>query len=125
MVHIISKITVFVDDQDAAVDFWVNKLNFEVTEDSKLEDQRWIEVSPNDLALTNIILYDKATMKKNRPDANVCHPHIIMCTHNVKALYDRLREEGVEISELMDMPFGMTFEFKDNENNPYLVRELR
>jgi lactoylglutathione lyase len=34
-----------------------------------------------------------------------------------------MRENGVEVGELMIMPYGKMFSFKDQDNNEYMLRE--
>jgi catechol 2,3-dioxygenase-like lactoylglutathione lyase family enzyme len=46
MIQRISHTTVFVLDQDAALEFYTQKLGFEVRMDAKMGDFRWLTVSP-------------------------------------------------------------------------------
>ena len=44
----IAHIALVVDDYDKAIDFYVNKLDFILLEDTKLsEEKRWVMVAPN------------------------------------------------------------------------------
>src|SRR5438309_651909 len=55
MITHVKSTTVFVSDQDRAVDFYVNKLGFEKRSDERLDGFRWLTVSPHgqpDLELT-------------------------------------------------------------------------
>lgn len=46
MIKQIATVDVFVRDQDQAVDFYVNKLGFELRRDDAMGPLRWIEVAP-------------------------------------------------------------------------------
>src|SRR5204862_8037130 len=46
MIQRLSHTTLFVIDQDAARDFYVNKLGFELRMDQNLGDFRWLTVGP-------------------------------------------------------------------------------
>jgi catechol 2,3-dioxygenase-like lactoylglutathione lyase family enzyme len=50
MIQRLSHTSIYVFDQDAALDFYVNKLGFEVRMDQIMENGfRWLTVSPNRL----------------------------------------------------------------------------
>ncbi len=55
MIKHVSLTTVYVSDQDKALDFYVNKLGFEVRADATMGDMRWIQVAPRG-AVTTIVL---------------------------------------------------------------------
>ncbi|WP_171074957.1 VOC family protein [Nonomuraea basaltis] len=42
----ISQVTIYVEDQQRAVDFWAGKMGFKVTRDMPYGEDRWIEVEP-------------------------------------------------------------------------------
>ena len=124
MINNIGKITLYFENQDEAKDFWVKKLNFVV----KLEQEmgpgmKWIEVAPNKESLTTFIIYDKNMMKAQNPAVNVEHPSILLSTNDIDKAYVDMKNNSVEVGELMNMPYGKMFSFKDLENNDYMIRE--
>ena len=62
-------------------------------------------------------------MAKQNPSANTGHPSIILSTDNLEKVYEEMKNNGVEVSQIMRMPYGSMFTFKDQDNNPYLLRE--
>lgn len=62
-------------------------------------------------------------MKSQNPEANVSHPNIILSTSDIQSNYDEMKAKDIKVEELMIMPYGKMFVFKDQDNNDYLVRE--
>src|SRR3954452_25390842 len=56
MIKHVSLTTVYVSDQDKALDFYVNKLGFEVRADEMIGDMCWIQVAPKG-AVTTLVLW--------------------------------------------------------------------
>ncbi|MBU3136421.1 VOC family protein [Clostridium gasigenes] len=124
MINNIGKITLYVNDQDEAKKFWVEKLNFVV----KFEQQmgpamKWLEVGPSENEFTTFVLYDKNMMAAQNPKMNLGHPSIILSTNDIDKTYDELKENNVEVGELMKMPYGSMFKFNDQDGNEYLIRQ--
>jgi hypothetical protein len=42
----VNKIVIQVEDQDRALEFWTERVGFEVVKDVTIGDERWIEVRP-------------------------------------------------------------------------------
>lgn len=124
MINKIGKITIYVNNQQEAKDFWINKMNFVI----KLEQpmgpmMKWLEVGPSKDEFTTFIIYEKNAMLAQNLQANVSHPNIILSTTDIRETYDEMKNNGVEVSEIMNMPYGIMFKFKDQDGNDYLVRE--
>jgi predicted enzyme related to lactoylglutathione lyase len=124
MINKIGKITIYVNEQEKAKEFWTKKMNFVI----KLEQQmgpnmKWLEVGPSEEAFTSFVLYEKKLMISQNPEANVSHPNIILSTDNIESTYNDMKLNDVVVEELMVMPYGKMFKFKDQDNNEYLVRE--
>ncbi|MBE4909207.1 VOC family protein [Bacillus luteolus] len=123
MINKIGKITVYVNDQAEAKDFWVNKMGFVV----KLEQpmgptMTWLEVGPSEDEFTTLILYSKAAMEKQNPSA-VAHPSVLFSTTDIDSAYEKMKANGVDVDEMQRMPYGTMFSFKDQDGNSYLLRE--
>lgn len=124
MVKKIGKITIYVNNQEEAKKFWTEKLNFVIKAERPMgPNMTWVEVGPNECEFTTFILYDKKMMISQKPSANVGHPNVILSTDNIENTYNELKGKGVEVSELMIMPYGKMFSFKDQDGNDYLLRE--
>jgi len=85
--------------------------------------EKWVEVGPNESEFTTFILYDKNLMKTQNPSANISHPNIILSTTNIENAFNKMKENGVEVGAIMNMPYGKMFSFKDQDGNDYLLRE--
>jgi len=124
MINKIGKITIYVDDQEKAKEFWTKKMNFVIKlEQPMVPNMKWLEVGPSEDEFTTFILYEKKLMLSQNPKANVFHPGVMLSTSNIEGTYAEIKANGVEVEELMIMPYGMMFKFKDQDNNEYLVRE--
>ena len=118
-------IGVFVNDQEAALAFYADKLGLEKVQDEAYgPDARWITVSP---AATNtrIVLkkaekeYEKA-MVGNSDGA----PILTLSTDDIHAAYERLKEQGVSfLGEPYRYPWGIGALFLDQDGSPILLQQ--
>lgn len=124
MINNIGKITLYVENQEEAKKFWINKLNFVVKVETEMgPNTKWIEVAPNENSITTFVLYEKGIAKVQNKNSETSHPSIILSTKDINKSYEKLRENKVEVGEIMNMPYGKMVSFKDNEGNKYLLRE--
>ncbi len=124
MIEKISKVTLYVENQASAKEFWINKLNFVVALEQPMgPNMLWLEVSPKEDSETSFVLYEKELMKKQNPNNNTEHPSIILSTKNINKTYDNLKSKDVKVTDLMTFPYGSMFTFYDQDNNPFLIRE--
>lgn len=124
MINQIGKITLYVENQKDAIDFWTKKANFVV----KLEQpmgptMKWVEVGPSEDAFTTFVLYEKKMMQLQNPATNLGHPSILLSSKDVHKTYEQFKEAGITVGEMMSMPYGTMFTFQDQDGNSYMVRE--
>jgi len=135
MITRISHTTLFVNDQEKAFDFYVNKLGFKVHTDAKMENGfRWLTVtSPEqpelEIALLNPLeggmMYDddsrkalKTLLDKGAMGAGVLH------TPNCKATYEELKAKGVVFkSEPKEQFYGIEAIITDSCGNWFSMTE--
>ncbi|KAF0821126.1 MULTISPECIES: VOC family protein [unclassified Cytobacillus] len=123
MINKIGKVTVYVEDQEQAKDFWLNKMGFVLKLEQPMgPNASWIEVGPSDDEFTTLVLYSKAAMEQQNPSA-VAHPSILFSTNDIESAYEQMKQNGVEVEDMLKMPFGTMFTFKDQDGNSYLLRE--
>lgn len=123
MINKIGKITVYVADQQQAKDFWLNKIGFVLKFEQPIGPNfSWIEVGPNEDEFTTLVLYSKSAMEQQNPSA-VAHPSILFSTTDIESAYEKMKQNGVEVEDMMRMPFGTMFNFKDQDGNRYILRE--
>jgi catechol 2,3-dioxygenase-like lactoylglutathione lyase family enzyme len=122
-----SHTTLYVTDQDRAKDFYTEKLGFEVREDSRMGDFRWLTVAPKTQRDSCIILY----LLKPGPmmDAEACDALRklldkgvlgggVLETDDCRRTYEELKAKGVAFfSEPKEMPYGIEALFRDDSGN--------
>lgn len=126
MINKIGKITIYVENQEKAKEFWTGKVGFVVKAENPMgPNMTWLEVGPSEDEFTTFVLYEKKLMKAQNPDINTGHPSVLLSTNNIDETYNKLKEKNVKVDELMKMPYGSMFTFYDQDGNQYLVREDR
>lgn len=124
MINKIGKITIYVNNQDEAKEFWTKKINFVFKLEQPMgPNMNWLEVGPNKEEFTSFVIYEKQLMLNQNPEANISHPNIILSTEDIETTYAELKANGVELGELIIMTYGKMFNFRDQDGNNYLVRE--
>lgn len=123
MINKIGKVTLYVEDQQAAKEFWIDKVGFVLKLEQPMGlNASWIEVGPSEDEFTTLVLYSKATMEKQRPE-NVAHPSVLFSTTDIDAAYEKMKKNGVKVGELLKMPYGSMFTFYDQDGKEFLLRE--
>ena len=123
MINKVAKVTIYVNNQDEAKKFWTEKLNFVTKIDETEGPLRWIEIAPKDSEWVTIVLYDKNLMKSQNPSANVDYKTVILSTEDLENAHTQMKANGVEVTDIVTMPYAKLFTFKDQDNNEYLLRE--
>lgn len=124
MISKIGQVMVYVHDQDAALEFWTEKLGFTVMADEQQDGMRWIEIAPHKDAATSIVLHDKDFIAQLDTGLNLDTPSLLFYTDNFEPLHRQLTDQGVTVGDIVEMPTGRTFNFADPEDNYFAVREM-
>jgi lactoylglutathione lyase len=130
MLLAVGTITVQVSNQDAALKFYTEKLDFEKRRDMPMSPgQRWLEVAPKN-ATTRILLY-KAT--KDMPGADSYEAalasigkstSLVLETDDIVKTFIELKARGVKIiDEPVKQPYGWWGVFADQDGNTYGVHQ--
>ncbi|WP_282032832.1 VOC family protein [Metabacillus indicus] len=123
MMKSLGQVMVYVKDQDQAENFWVEKIGFTViAEEDNKQGMRWIEVAPK-AGGTSIVLHNKDFIAQMEPELNLGTPSLMFFTDNVDRLYDDLKNKGVKVGEIVDLPSGKLFNFADDEDHYFAVQE--
>jgi predicted enzyme related to lactoylglutathione lyase len=116
----VSHITVYVDNQDAALQWYQQNLGFEVCMDNdKLVPQlRWLTISPAGNRDTQIVLMPvRNEDEKSRVGTNLI---TVLNSDDCRGDMLRLEANGVEIVETAaDVPWGVSGVIRDLYGNPY------
>ena len=122
MINKIFKITIYVNNQEEAKKFWVDKMGFEVKrEENMMGEHKWLEVSPKDDDSTTFVLYDKNLMKSQNSSINVGHTSVMLYTKDIEKSYSDMKSIGIVVGEIMNYPYGKMYNFFDNDGNTYLL----
>jgi len=135
MIQKFSHATIYVLDQDAARDFYVNTLGFEVRMDQSMDNGfRWLTVSPKGQPDLQLIL-----MKVDGPNIQpevaavlkglVAQGRInggVLQTDDCRATYEELKAKGVEfLSPPTDRFYGVECVMKDNSGNWFSMNQTK
>jgi uncharacterized glyoxalase superfamily protein PhnB len=120
----------WVHDQEEALDFWTNKVGFEVRADvslPELGDFRWLTVGPpgqDDFAIALLTVpgppvMDEETQKQVEDlMAKGFASGVFLNAEDVQAAYEELKGRGVEFTEApSERPYGIDSEFRDPSGN--------
>jgi uncharacterized glyoxalase superfamily protein PhnB len=120
----------WVHDQEEALDFWTNKVGFEVRADismPELGDFRWLTVGApgqEDFAIALLAIPGPPVMdeetKKQVEDlmSKGFSGSVFLNADDVQASYEELRGRGVEFTEApSERPYGIDSEFRDPSGN--------
>jgi catechol 2,3-dioxygenase-like lactoylglutathione lyase family enzyme len=133
MIDAISHMNVWVEDQDEAKDFYMEKLGFEVREDATLDEYggyRWLTVGPPDQPDVSVILsapvppaLDEESAKKIMAlvASGSMGPGILR-TSDCRKTCKELEEKGVELTQQPDERFyGIDAALRDPSGNEWRV----
>ncbi len=117
----IASTSVFVKDQQESLNFWVEKVDFEVICDLKLGPNfRWVEIAPRS-SNSSINLYPKSLISKKdlKP-----MPVIVFRTNDIHSTFNNLKAKGVTFSRTpLKSILGIHVMFKDIDGNEFLILE--
>ncbi|WP_409367375.1 VOC family protein [Lysinibacillus sp. 38-6] len=123
MIQQIGQVMLYVNDQDAAVAFWTDKIGFVVVADTTEAGMRWIEIAPTKNAQTSFVLHNKEVIAKMQPELNLGTPSIMFYADNITEMYQDFQTKGIKVGDLVSMPIGQVFNFADHENNYFALVE--
>lgn len=124
MVEKIGQVMLYVENQAAVRDFWVEKLDFVVVSEEVVNGEiQWIEIAPTKGVETTFVLQNKKKVAEMNPEMNLGTPSILLFGNNVAELYEEYQDKGITVGDLVDLPMGRVFNFSDNEGNYFAICE--
>jgi catechol 2,3-dioxygenase-like lactoylglutathione lyase family enzyme len=122
-------VALIVRDYDEAIDFYVDKLHFELIEDTYQpeQDKRWVVVAPPGSRETTLLL---ARASKPEQEAFVGSQtggrvFLFLNSDDFWRDYEDMRAQGIEfVREPKEAPYGMVAVFKDLYGNLWDLLEL-
>jgi catechol 2,3-dioxygenase-like lactoylglutathione lyase family enzyme len=107
-----------VSDQDAARDFYVNTLGFELVADTEMgPGMRWVQVKPKGSATSLTLVTWFPTMAAGTQRGTVLESDAL--EDDIAAL----RDKGVTIGDIETAPWGRWVSFDDPDGNGIIVQE--
>jgi len=123
----LSHVTIFVLDQDAARDFYVNKLGFDLRTDATMDNGfRWLTVSPKGQPDLEVVLMPTTSPKMDAETSEMLRTLIrkgvlgagVMETADCQKTYEELKAKGVEfLSPPTERFYGIEALLKDSSGN--------
>ena len=134
----IASAQLWVHDQDAALDFYTNKVGMSVQSDVTLPemgDFRWLAVSPAGQPDVSIVLmaipgppvFEPETAEQVRELVGKgAASGLFLTTDDCRASYEELKGRGVEfIDEPEDRPYGIDAGFRDPSGNSFRLTQVK
>jgi len=116
----VSKVVIEVDDQARSLQFWTQKLGFELHQDTPYGEERWVEVRTPDEGLILVL----SPRQGARPSASDQLPtsNVFFYCEDLAETYDSLRSRGVEFPQPpVELSFGWWSMFQDHEGNRFAL----
>jgi catechol 2,3-dioxygenase-like lactoylglutathione lyase family enzyme len=128
----LSHTTIWVLDQDEALDFYTEKLGFELNTDATMDDFRWLTVSPQNRPEYELVLLVPGPPMMDEQSAEQVKALVAKGalgagafeTDDCQATYDELSARGVTfLSEPTERFYGIEATFRDNSGNWFSMTE--
>lgn len=123
MQQAIAHITLVVDNYDDAIDFYVNKLQFDLIEDTQLSpDKRWVLVRPKGNGTCSLLLAQASNEQQKHAIGNQTGGRVALFLHtdDFHRDYQNLQEKGVSIvREAQEHDYGIVAVFEDLYGNQW------
>jgi predicted enzyme related to lactoylglutathione lyase len=121
MLNRVTHVTVYVNDQDAALAFYRDTLGFSVTDDAEFgPGMRWLTVQPQGGGV-KIVLFKAGPGPKGNQTAGGWSG-MVLHTDDRDATHAGLLAKGVKITqEPRELPWGRDFSFADPDGNEFNV----
>jgi lactoylglutathione lyase len=116
----VSKIVIEVDDQSRALEFWTEKLGFELHQDTPYGEERWVEVRAPESGLILVL----TPRRGNRPSAPDMLPtsNVFFSCDDLTETYDELHSREVRFPQPpVELSFGWWSLFEDQEGNRFAL----
>lgn len=120
MITKIATVAVYVEDQQKAKTFWLEKVGFELLRETPMGPSgSWLEVAPKG-AESALVIYPRSMMS----NWTELKPSIVFVCDDIEAAYAGMKERGVEfLGEPNKMQWGTFVQFKDDDGNVFLLKQ--
>lgn len=126
MVKSLGQVMLYVRNQDENAKFWKEKAGFEKVEKLEMPDGSYVYmVAPLLNSEVEMVLQDKNKMEKLAPELNLGTPSIMMVTDDLEKVHKHFIDNGINANPLMEYSGTRFFNFSDNEENYFAIREVK
>ena len=120
MLQKVSHVTLYTDDQEETMKFYVDKVGMKVHTDTNYEGMRWLTLCPEGQKDFELVI-----MKAQKPESKTVignqspeAPFLVFATDDCKGDYERLKAQGITfVQEPTQKPWGMEAIFVDPHGN--------
>jgi catechol 2,3-dioxygenase-like lactoylglutathione lyase family enzyme len=134
MLNSIGITQIYVPDQDQALDFYVGKLGFEVTNDMNFGPMRWLTVALPGQPDREVLLEkpgppsmsdETAAKVRELISLGAAGGHLFFRCDDAYKTHAELKAKGVEITEKpVDQPYGIDFGLRDPFGNHLRIAQM-
>ena len=121
MIAGVQKLVVEIEDQDRARRFWTEAMTFELVQDARYGQERWLEVrtpDKNTILVLALRQGDPPVGPEELPTSN-----IVFYCDDLPRTYEELRARGVEFPQPpVEQGFGWWSMFQDHEGNRFALQ---
>lgn len=108
-----------VTDVDKAIDFYTNKVGFNLDHDHRVsESLRFVQLTPEGSACSIVIGEGITKMKPGSQQG------LQVVVEDTQTVYDELKKKSVEVSDMQTMPWGIFTSFNDPDGNMWSVQQV-
>ena len=123
MIDSIGGIVIFVSNQARAIEFYTQKLGFDIKGEYPYKNTKWVEVAPKNSTTTISLMEPNNDMMTNEEIEQArkeigTMTSLWFYTKNINDTYKELQEKGVNITEPKKQDWsGIMSQIKDQDNN--------
>jgi uncharacterized glyoxalase superfamily protein PhnB len=121
MYQYLAQIAIVVDDYDEAIDFYTQKLHFDLIEDTKLSDtKRWVVVAPKGSEGCKLLLAKAANDQQKSRVGNQTGGRVFLFMHTNDLDHDHqnlLEKDITIVRQPITEPWGKVLVFQDLYGN--------
>jgi predicted enzyme related to lactoylglutathione lyase len=119
----IGYITILVKNYDEAIQFYKEKIGFELLTDNSFGNgMRWVTLAPSGSNETSIVLVEADTSEKTERLGSQAAQHVFLVinTDDCRRDYEEMKSRGVHfLGEPKDVPWGVEVVFEDLYGNRF------
>lgn len=123
MIDSIGGVVIFVSNQANAIEFYTQKLGFDIKGEYPYKNTKWVEVAPKNSTTTISLMEPHSDMMTNEEIEQAKQEigtmtNLWFYTKNIDNTYKELKEKGVNITEPKKQDWGgIMSQIKDQDNN--------